>query len=85
MSSRLVNEKGECTGATEYQKLWAGRERGCVVMMRKTKADTAAMPCDLGRESGREWKTCVMRRQRAGDKYQSRVDEKMYKGDWNNV
>ena len=61
MSSRLVNEKGECTGATEYQKLWVEEKGMCGDDEEGDKSDTAAMPCDLGRESGREWKTCVMR------------------------
>ena len=36
-------------------------EKGMCSNDDEDKSDTAAMPCDLGKESGRGWRTCVMR------------------------
>ena len=53
MSSRLVNKKGVCTGVRNIRSCWV-EEKGMCGDDEGDKSDTAAMPCDLGRESGRE-------------------------------
>ena len=48
-----MNEKGVCTGIRNVRSRgW--KRKGCVSDDEGDKSDSAAMPCDLGRESGRE-------------------------------